>query len=321
MHDADLHAMTHSSTETPAPSGRHCPECGGTLVREHRHALDRWVSLFRTVHRYRCTNAACHWHGLMGRLPDEPRLLAVVAGRLFWFGLGVAATLGIVLGLQATRGKAPATGAATAEGSAQVAPEPPWAARAANAAPPGVDFDGIPLADNHELVVSNPSPLTMRSNCAWGTPGGNPYKGTVEQALAALKLPPEVVRQVSERAARGDMTAQLQISSNLIRSVDGERRYSPRLRAMAFGNTLCVNTRVNFKAGHTEFAPLYEATDRAGRTWSIMIPYVCQNVSVLGERGEVPENGHRVPLPATWALVALGLGLLALARRRRGALP
>ncbi|MBX3637776.1 MAG: PEP-CTERM sorting domain-containing protein [Rubrivivax sp.] len=311
--------MTQPANIAAAAHARHCPECGSVLAREHRHALDRWVSLFRTVHRYRCTNNACNWHGLMGRLPDEPRPLAVAAGRLLWFGLGVATALAIVLGLQKTRGTAPPSGAAAGASGAPVAPEPPWAARAANAAPPGVDFDGVPLADQHELVVNNPSPLTMRNHCAWGTPGGNPYKGTVEQALSALKLPPEIVRQVSDRAARGDMTAQLQITSNLIRSADGERRYSPRLRAMAFGQTICVDTRVNFKPGHVEFAPLYEATDRAGRTWSIMIPYVCQNVSVLGERGEVPPNGHRVPAPATWALVALGLGLLALGRRRRGA--
>lgn len=53
------------------PDGHLCPACGGPIERLHRHALDRWASAFRSVHRYHCINPACGWQGLMGRLPIE----------------------------------------------------------------------------------------------------------------------------------------------------------------------------------------------------------------------------------------------------------
>jgi len=42
-----------------------CPDCAGALVRASRLPLDRLVSLFNPVHRYRCPNFACQWQGCM----------------------------------------------------------------------------------------------------------------------------------------------------------------------------------------------------------------------------------------------------------------
>lgn len=41
-----------------------CPECGSELHRSHRHALDRAISCFVPVGRYRCRNRQCNWRGL-----------------------------------------------------------------------------------------------------------------------------------------------------------------------------------------------------------------------------------------------------------------
>lgn len=46
-----------------------CPVCGGALKRIRRRPVDRLVSLFRPVMRYRCTAPRCDW---MGNLP-KPR--------------------------------------------------------------------------------------------------------------------------------------------------------------------------------------------------------------------------------------------------------
>jgi hypothetical protein len=41
----------------------HCPHCGGELQRVHRHSIDRVISVFVPVRRYRCTNRECNWSG------------------------------------------------------------------------------------------------------------------------------------------------------------------------------------------------------------------------------------------------------------------
>jgi uncharacterized protein (TIGR03382 family) len=84
---------------------------------------------------------------------------------------------------------------------------------------------------------------------------------------------------------------------------------------MAFSNTLCFDTRVNFNPGHLEYASLYEATDKNGKVYSVMVPFVCGNVSLLLERTRPPDLV--VPIPGTATLVLLALGLAVAARRRR----
>lgn len=44
---------------------RVCPQCDGPVERVRRHFIDRLVSLFRPVHRYRCREKgwSCDWEG------------------------------------------------------------------------------------------------------------------------------------------------------------------------------------------------------------------------------------------------------------------
>jgi len=49
---------------TPALVDAHCPRCGGGLQRVHRHSIDRVISIFVSVRRYRCTNRDCGWSGM-----------------------------------------------------------------------------------------------------------------------------------------------------------------------------------------------------------------------------------------------------------------
>jgi hypothetical protein len=48
----------------PRFTERQCPRCSGDLQRIHRHRLDRLVSVFVPVGRYRCRNRDCLWQGL-----------------------------------------------------------------------------------------------------------------------------------------------------------------------------------------------------------------------------------------------------------------
>lgn len=126
----------------------------------------------------------------------------------------------------------------------------------------------------------------MRRGCAWGQPGRNPYVGTVEQALLHARLPTEVVTEVSRKVRAREVSDRLEIRTGSIQGVKHGRDFDPQRVAMSFGRTLCLNSRVNFAPGHVEGADLYEAKDSRGRLHAVMVPDVCGNVSVLGERGE-----------------------------------
>jgi hypothetical protein len=151
----------------------------------------------------------------------------------------------------------------------------------------------IPASANAGRYQADPDRLELREGCAWGNPGRNPYKGTVEQALRRARLPDEVVAQMKDKIAAGLASDRLEITNETIRTVHENGHFEPRAIKMTFGKTLCVNTRVNFEPGRVERADLYEATDKAGRSYSVMVPYVCGNVSVLGARAE------RMAPPAT----------------------
>ena len=91
---------------------------------------------------------------------------------------------------------------------------------------------------------------------------------------------------MSAQIRAGKVTDRLEITNTGIRGVHAAREFSAHSIGMTFGNTLCMNTRVNFVPGHMERADLYEVADAAGETYSVMVPYACGNVSVLSARGE-----------------------------------
>jgi len=300
--------LTIDDDPLAAGMGHRCPSCGAPVQRVHRHAVDRGLSLFRTVHRYRCVAGSCGWEGRLHSFTGDRGALWRL--RLLWMTLGAALAIAGVQGWrQHQRLLERAHPAQVGLGGAELKSQ---------ATPAGQDFEGETLPTHDERVAGNRTPLTLRNSCAWGVPGSNRYRGTVTQALHAANLPAEVVRQVAEKAERGWVHEQVEISREGIRTLDGRRHWGSQMLAMAFGQTLCFNTRVNFVPGHVEHAALYRADDRQGRTYTVIVPYVCDNVAVLGERGEIPENGHRTPEPATWATALLGLGLAGwLTRRRR----
>lgn len=165
------------------------------------------------------------------------------------------------------------------------------------AAAPGESHDGLPLRDRQapiggallqvradrpvDLASGAPVALTLRQGCAWGQPGRLPYRGSTAQALTAAGLPAEVVQQIAAQRQAGGRAGRLEISRHAIRQVDGPGRFNPRSMAMTFGLTLCLHSRVNFAPGHVEPADLYQARDASGRLFSVMVPDVCGNVTVL----------------------------------------
>ena len=42
---------------------RSCPVCQSSVIRVARRPVDKLVSMFRLVHRYRCSAHTCKWEG------------------------------------------------------------------------------------------------------------------------------------------------------------------------------------------------------------------------------------------------------------------
>ena len=203
-------------------------------------------------------------------------------------------------------------------------------------------------------VEDGPAVLRVRRHCAWGLPGRNPYRGSPEQALRTATLSPTVVAKIAAQIRSGKRVDRVTIRNDGIRAHRSGRVFNPQRVALTYGMTMCVDTRVNFKPGHSEEADLYEAMDDDGRMYAVMVPDVCGNVSVLGQRvvkspdprpltelppeerirelpkalryadadpgpGDEPGGGAKViSTPGSLALTGLALVLaLAVGRRRR----
>jgi hypothetical protein len=269
-----------------------CPCCGGDLRRIPRGEDERQQPQTLPLRRYRCVQPGCLWEGLLPRQPSRNRsrrgraaaalplaLEAAVAPtppkRLRWWTLAPLMVAGLFSGVLA---------AVLVRG---LAGSPP-----AIALVPGVHHEGVAISATHPLLQAPPSAgpeverLTLKQGCAWAQPGRSPYRGDVEQALITARLPAEVVHRIALKVRSGQPDDRLRISNAAIRSERDAREFDARNFALTYGRTLCVNSRVNFKPGHSEPASLYEATDQQGRLHSVMVPDVCGNVSVLGVRME-----------------------------------
>lgn len=298
-------------SDRPLIYSRPCPACGQALQRLHGGRLWR---------HYQCGQAGCGWRGRFARN---------ALGHLLLDLQGTAQDTAQLLARHRVAAAVVALGSTLI-----IAPLAWWgwklsreAPQRLAVAPPGKSYYGHRVERSHPLltrVAYRPEPmpagtspagsrsgapglaeediahgLSLRTGCAWGQPGANPYRGTVRQALMAAGLPPEVVQAIADQAARGAKVERLRIDNEGIVALSSGRRFSARDIAMTYGMSLCLKTRVNFKPGHSEGADLYEASDATGRQYAVMIPEVCNNVSVIGgEPVRSAASGRWVPASA-----------------------
>jgi len=362
-------------------SQRRCPQCGWAITRIPRRPEDRIASQTPPIRRYRCCEAGgCGWEGTLAatwadtgvercRDPELVRVRMLRAPKsrfVSWAVIGLAAV---------------ALGGGGVKLYAAFAPTS-LLAKNARAIPFGVSDFGRPLPENHPFLqqdvdaparavttaasatasspaatpgpapVTNPAassegaPLSLREDCVWGEPGRNPYKGTVQQALTAARLPAQVVALLERKIRERERSDRLEIRNDKIRGVHSNAAFESRGIKLTYGKTLCLNSRVNFNPGHVERADLYEVADARGIMYSVMVPDVCGNVSVLGPRAQsdpkpqdilawyaeqplprgpegfqnlvrITGETNSVPEPESWTLMLGGLALLAWFTRRR----
>jgi len=281
-----------------------CPTCHGQVQRLRRREEERGDASRSTLRRYSCQSAACGWEGLLPRRVRRPRklMLRMLVRRVGRSALPATLVLAMAVAVGAAAWKAGLFMPAQQRGYAL-----------------GEHHEGEPLPKAHGLSLhhaglqhaslrvesgpsapSNPvasagadavavvpaaqtSTLALRYSCVWGDPGRNPYRGTVEQALRSAALPEEVVKQVALQVKNRQPVDRLEIRNDGVHALASGRVFDAQNIALTYGKTLCLGSRVNFKAGHMEPAALYEATTADGRVVAVMVPEVCGNVSVLGQ--------------------------------------
>lgn len=59
----ETHIHLSGNADYVAVSKHQCPACQGYLIRTPRRSVDRVLSLFLPVLRYRCQRFSCQWHG------------------------------------------------------------------------------------------------------------------------------------------------------------------------------------------------------------------------------------------------------------------
>jgi hypothetical protein len=295
----DFHHLSPMSQSSPASR---CPACGSALFRSRRNRLERQALEHR---RWRCTRDGCGWVGLLQQQPSETAWPPMA--RVFASGMsrGLARTRLAALWRTAWGRQGLMLGAGAVVAAAVTAwmlrPAPPEAVMVgSHVVHLGTHLEGERLPKAHPLQALLPAQaletepagyteaedaaLRVRRHCAWGLPGRNPYRGSAVQALHTATLSPTVARQIAADIRAGRRTDRVKITNAVIRAERSGREFDPQRVAMTYGMTMCVDTRVNFVSGHSEGADLYEAMDDDGRIYAVMVPDVCGNVSVLGQR-------------------------------------
>ncbi|RVT54273.1 hypothetical protein [Rubrivivax albus] len=235
------------------------------------------------MRRYRCAAAGCGWHGLLDAprpaawalaLPRRP-LIAAALGT----GMLAAAATGWWLH-KPVKDERVMVGRHVVHRGTHLEGDQLPTAHPLRLELPAALLDGEP-----EGFAETPEArLHARRHCAWGLPGRNPYRGSAVQAMQTAQLSPTVVKAIAADIQAGRKVDRVTIRNDGIVAHKSGRVFDARRVAMTYGMTMCVDTRVNFKPGHTEDGDLYEAMDEDGRIYAVMVPDVCGNVSVLGQR-------------------------------------
>jgi hypothetical protein len=235
------------------------------------------------MRRYRCAAAGCGWRGLL----DDPGIP----------GAGVAVPRRAMLAMATLAG---ILAAATAGWMLHRPSAPERVLVGPHVVHRGTHLEGDRLPADHPVTAyvqparlereptgytnAPDAQLHLRRHCAWGLPGRNPYRGSTAQALQTAQLSPTVVQAIAADILAGRKVDRVTVRNDGIVAERSGRVFDQRRVAMTYGMTMCVDTRVNFKPGHAEGADLYEAMDDDGRIYAVMVPDVCGNVSVLGQR-------------------------------------
>lgn len=124
------------------------------------------------------------------------------------------------------------------------------------------------------LLASAAVATAMLSNCSWNSPGRNPYRGSVAEAVSRyIDIPVPVRAQLIAKIEGGRADDNAAIMRD---TIAGKYDYDSRITSMHFGQrTVCENvTRDGWAATAREPAKVYCVDDHC-----LIVPQVCGNIS------------------------------------------
>jgi hypothetical protein len=152
-------------------------------------------------------------------------------------------------------------------------------------------------------------PSKVLQNCAWDTPGHNPFQGSKFHAI--LSSPGLTTKEQVFLATSYVFNPPKDATIHASHISSPGYHISPEISHMNFGKgILCTKVSRNWKPGHTEKASLYTIpfSDKA-----ILIPKICNNVSVVTvipwqsqEKGTL-QDPNTAPEPTSFALVLIAI--------------
>lgn len=164
---------------------------------------------------------------------------------------------------------------------------------------------------------------TVLAACSWANPGLNPYLGSQAAAVHTYRdIPADVRGRLADQVRRREYDDLVDIRRD---SIEGLRSYGA-LRSMHFaGGRLCTAVdRSRWPAHKIEKGLVFCEVEHC-----ILLPHVCGNVSRVtrlaprpsrpAPRPAEPEKTNQVSEPGTLALVAIGLFLVRLMKRKAAA--
>ncbi len=154
-------------------------------------------------------------------------------------------------------------------------------------------------------------PSKILQNCAWDTPGHNPFQGSKFHAI--LSSPGLTTKEQVFLATKFVFSPPQEATIHASHISSPGYHISPEISNMNFGKgILCTKVSRNWPQGHAEKASLYTIpfSDKA-----ILIPHICNNVSVVTvipwqsqEKGTL-QDPNTIPEPASLALVILAMAI------------
>ena len=140
---------------------------------------------------------------------------------------------------------------------------------------------GRPLAaDDPRRIGSAPLGQPLRG-CVWGGPGQRPYSGTMTAALTAAQLPSDIVTKLSIMRDGGVVSDRLEITSAGIHSLDYQRDFGYKVKAMTMDGSICFDSTINPPSSASGSADLYELVDAKRQRYSVMVVANGGNIAVL----------------------------------------
>jgi len=156
-------------------------------------------------------------------------------------------------------------------------------------APVTENYLGTPLHPQDLRYLPVPG-LQQRRVCTWSIPGGNRYRGSIDQALNSMGFRSAYYDELRTKMMLGFPDDKAVISRYGVFIRGTGVTHPPILRSMSFDTTTCFGTFVNFGEHVFEEASVYYVRRITSETTTLVVPHVCDNIGELMPPVAMPDQ-------------------------------